>query len=49
MQKYKKVLIMIMILCIGMVFDHDWLATPFVMLTCQVLLLSQAHDPTCKN
>ena len=35
--------------CIGMVFDHDWLATPFVMLTCQVLLLSQAHDPTCEN
>ena len=20
----------------GMVFDHDWLATPFIMMTCQV-------------
>ena len=23
----------------GMVFDHDWLATPFIMMTCQVVTL----------
>ena len=25
-----------MIVCLGMVFDHDWFAVPFVMMTCQV-------------
>ena len=25
----------------GMVFDHDWFATPFVMLTCQVYFIKK--------
>ena len=28
----------------GMVFDHDWFATPFVMMTCKVTRHQHEHQ-----